>query len=226
MRPATRTPRRQLARDLLLIGLALVSVGIGIAELSEPDAASLRWLEIVDLAIVAVFWVDFMIESRRVGLRLYVRTHWWELPSLIPLFPALIAAAPPLALVRIVRVLRLVRVVGVLLRLRPVGAYVVRLARSARIDIILGVAAAIVAVGTVLAYAVESRANEHMASWGQALWFAFNMFTNVAYLDFQPVTLGGRVLAGFLQLCGIAFIGLFTASLASAIVKEPKVDEK
>jgi hypothetical protein len=51
------------------------------------------------------------------------------------------------------------------------------------------------------------------------------LVTNVAYLDFQPVTLAGRMLAGILQLCGIAFIGVFTASLAGAIVREPGPQE-
>ena len=51
------------------------------------------------------------------------------------------------------------------------------------------------------------------------------MVTNFAYLDFQPATTGGRVLAGILQVCGIAFIGIFTASLAGAIVRDPP-DEK
>ena len=51
------------------------------------------------------------------------------------------------------------------------------------------------------------------------------MFTNVAYVDFQPATTSGRVLAAVLQVCGIAFIGVFAASLAGAIVREPPEDE-
>jgi hypothetical protein len=49
---------------------------------------------------------------------------------------------------------------------------------------------------------------------------ALNMVTNVAYLDFQPITGIGRIIAGFLQMLGIAFIGIFTASMANAIIKE------
>jgi hypothetical protein len=39
-------------------------------------------------------------------------------------------------------------------------------------------------------------------------------------LDSRPVTTGGRILAGVLQVCGIAFIGIFTASLAGAIIRD------
>lgn len=58
--------------------------------------------------------------------------------------------------------------------------------------------AIVVVVGTLLAHALGSRANPEMATYGQALWFSFNMFTNVAYLDFQPATIGGRIVAGIL----------------------------
>lgn len=217
-----RTEGRQLARDLLISILALASVGIGVSLLSEEDGGGFSWLEGVDLGIVAIFWIDFVLELRRAGNpRAYVKAHWWELPSLIPTTPALLDLFPGFAFLRVVRMLRLFRVVGVILRLRPAGAFVVRLAKEARLGVIFGIGGIVVFLGTLLAHAVESKVNPAMASWGQSTWFAFNMVTNVAYLDFQPVTLGGRVLAAILQICGIAFIGIFTASLAGAIIRDP-----
>jgi voltage-gated potassium channel len=220
MRPQVRSDRAQLVRDLLLVTLALLSVAIGIYQISGEPSTGFTWLDALDFAIVAAFWVDFVLEARRVGYAKYVRTHWWEVPSLIPAIPALVAAFPAVALVRALRLLRLARVISVLLRLRPAGAYVVRLARRARVDIILGIGAIVTLLVAVLFYLIESPANPDIATFGQATWLAFNLFTNVAYLDFQPVTLGGRLLAGLMQLCGIAFIGIFTASLAGAIMRE------
>lgn len=221
MPPAPRPRNRQLVRDIGLSVLAIVSVSIGIYQVSHEPVTRITLLDGIDLAIVGIFWIDFVTEIRRWGsAREYVRTHWWELPSLIPAIPALVVAIPAVALLRVVRLLRLVRVVGVILRLRPAGSLLVQVARRARLDIIFSVAAGVVAAGTLLAYAVESGANPRMATWGDALWFALNMFTNVAYLDFQPATAGGRLVAAILQLCGIAFIGIFTASLASAIIRE------
>lgn len=219
MRPQTRPARRQLVRDLVLVALAIASVVIGIVQFSAEPVPTMTPLDWADLAIVAAFWVDFALESRRVGLRRYVRTHWWELPSLVPAVPALVALFPAVAFVRALRLLRLVRVVSVLLRLRPMGSMVVSVARRARVDVILGIGATITLLGSLAAWLLESRANPDMATFGQALWFALNMFTNVAYLDFQPATLGGRILAGMLQIAGIAFIGVFTASIAGAIVQ-------
>lgn len=220
-----RDETRQAWRDVGISALAVVSVAIGVYGLSQDERAAFTWLDWIDLAIVAVFWVDFVLEARRRGgFGAYSRRHWWELPSLIPPLPALVAAVPAVALVRALRLLRLVRVLALLVRLRPAGAYVVRLARRARLDAILGVGAVIVALGSVVAYAVERGANERFAAFGDAFWWSFNMFTNVAYVDFQPATLGGRVLAGILQVAGIGFIGVFTASLAGAIVREDKAE--
>jgi voltage-gated potassium channel len=220
---SARSERAQAWRDLALSALAIGSVAIGFLQLSRADGDTrMTWLDWLDLAIVAVFWVDFVTEVRRWGsLRAYARKHWWELPSLIPALPALAAVFPPAPFLRALRLLRLARVVSVLMRLRPAGAYLVRVARRARIDIILGTGAVIVFLSTVLAYVIESRVNPDMETWGKAFWFAFNMFTNVAFVDYHPVTDGGRALAGVLQLCGIAFIGIFTASLAGVIMRDP-----
>lgn len=229
MKAQVRSAWRQVARDLVLVALSLVSVAIGIYGLSRETTAPStleKILDALDLVIVAAFWVDFVVAARRVGWRKYLRTHWWELPSLVPAIPVLVANAPAVEVARAFRLLRIFRVIGVLMRLRPAGEYIFRLARRARIDVILSVGAGIIAFGTVLAYAVESPSNREMASWGQATWFAFNMFTNVAYLDLHPLTVPGRIVAGILQVCGIAFIGVFTASLAGAIVREgPRPDE-
>ncbi len=213
--PEPREPKRQVARDLVISLLALVSVTIGLYQYDQGADATgglhFGWLDGLDLAIVVVFWIDFVVESRRVGFRVYARSHWIELPSLVP----------GIALFRALRLLRLLRVVSVVMRLRPAGSYSVRLARRARIDLIFGIAAVVVFVGALGAWMLESEANPSLRTFGKALWFSFNMCTNVAYLDFQPATTGGRILAGLLQLFGIAFIGIFTASLAGAIIKEP-----
>lgn len=223
-----RSEKAQAWRDVGLSALAIASVAIGIYQLSE-DAPGLEmtWLDWLDLGIVTLFWVDLITEVRRVGsFGRYARSHWWELPSLIPALPVIVAVFPAAALLRALRLLRLARVVSVLMRLRPAGAYLVRVARRARIDVILGAGAVLVLLAAILAYALESDVNEQMTTFGQAFWFAFNMFTNVAFVDYHPVTIGGRALAGVLQLCGIAFIGIFTASLAGAIIREEPPEEE
>lgn len=226
--------RGQLRRDLLISTLAIVSVLIGVWQLThEAENPSFSWLDVVDLAIVAVFIVDFVWQARKCGdWGLYLRRHWWEIPSLIPASGIIVRGVPAISLVRgirlvrLVRVLRLLRLLGLAVRFRRVARYVWRIVRRANLGSILVAAAMLVLVGGFLAFALESDANPAFTSVGNALWWALNMFDNVAYVDFQPATPGGRVIAGILEVCGIGFIGVLGGSLAGAIIQEPKPDEE
>jgi voltage-gated potassium channel len=221
-------------RDLLIAALALVSVCIGVYQIArEPEDPGFTWLDAVDLGIVVVFALDFVWQARACGdWRAYLRRHWWELPSLIPASGVVVQGVPGLAivrgirLVRLVRVLRLLRLLGLAARLRRVARYVVRVARRANLAAILGAGAVVVAVGALLAFALEADANPAFASLGNAFWWSLNVFDNVAYVEFMPATLGGRLVAAALEVCGIGFIGVFTASLAGAILREPRPDEE
>ena len=219
--------RRQLKIDLWMTGLALVSISIGLYELGQPERAegmtSLDWL---DLSIVGIFILEFALAIRRHGWGEVLRQRWWEIPSLIPLTGGMIASMNGIALVRSVRLLRLVRVVrllrvfSVILRFRRAAHFIARVYQRSQAGALFGAAAIIVLLGSVSAYAVESQSNSRFAAFQDAVWWALNMFTNVAYVDFQPVTGLGRIVAGVLQVLGIAFIGIFAGSMANAIMQE------
>lgn len=228
---APASARRQLRHDLAISALALVSVGIGLYELARPDPR-FSPLDALDLAIVAVFLVDFVRHARRSGdARRYVRGHWWELPSLVPVTGGLVEGLGGISVIRGVRLLRLaravrlLRILGVAARLRRVRRYLGRVAKRARVATIGAAGALVVALGALAATLVEA-SNPRLATWGDALWWSLNVFTTVAYVDHQPATGGGRVLAGLLMVAGVAFIGVFTASLANAILKEPPEEDE
>jgi len=219
---------RQLKVDLAMCALALVSIGIGLYEIGRPTPSvgmtSLDWL---DLSIVAVFILEFASTVRHAGgLKPVLRERWWELPSLIPVTGGMIASMQGIALVRGVRLLRLVRVarlfriVSVALRFQRMAGFLVGVYRRSHAGAILGAATTVVLLGALAAFAAESRQNPRLGAFDECVWWALNMFTNVAYVDFQPATGGGRVVAGALQVCGIAFIGIFAGSMANAIMQE------
>jgi voltage-gated potassium channel len=218
---------RQVRKDLVIAALALISVAIGIYDLARPHPPGFTWLDLLDLAIVAVFIIDFAISAHACGSwAKYTRAHWFELPALLPLTGGMVSgsSAIPLLrsvrLVRLLRVARLVRLVGTAARLRRFWNKAWRIARRAHLLALVGVAAGIVAGGATLAWIFESPVNRHFQDGGSVAWWALNMFTNVAYVDFQPVTTAGRFVAGVLEFTGIGFIGLFTASLAGAILTD------
>ena len=224
---------RQMRKDLFISVLAIFSVAIGIYDLTHPRmTARFTPLDVLDLIIVGIFIIDFFYSAVSSGnWKNYLKQHWYEIPALLPVTGNMVkgAEAVPLLrgmrLVRLVRVLRLLRAVGTIGRMRNSLRTAGRIARRAHISGLVIFFTVMVLVGAGLAWLMEASTNEHFRG-GDAIWWALNMFTNVAYVDFQPVTVGGRVIAAILQLCGIAFIGLFTASLATALLTDKEDREE
>jgi voltage-gated potassium channel len=233
--PHPEHAQRQLRKDLFITILALISVGIGVYDLTiVRTTAEFTWYDILDLIIVGIFIIDYTWSAIGSGdWKQYVKKHWYEIPSLIPLTGNMVqgASAIPLLrslrLLRIVRVIRLLRVVGTAARLKAFWRKAARIMRQAHIDVLAMIAIVVIFAGASLAWLIESKSNIHFSMYGDTLWWAVNMFTNVAYVEFHPSTLGGRIVAMILEFTGIAFIGLFTASLAGALLKDkPEHEER
>lgn len=220
--------RRQLRKDVFVSVLALISVGIGIYDATHPRTnARFTWLDFVDLGIVLIFIFDFSYAARASGKPVeYVKKHWYELPALIPITGNMVKGAEVVPflrgvrLVRLLRVARLIRVAGTLARLRQLWQKMLRIARRAHIAGLAVFAVCAIVAGSGVIWLLEAPYQEKLANPGDALWWCLNMFTNVAYVDFQPATAAGRVVAAVLEIMGIGFIGLFTASLAGALLTD------
>lgn len=225
--------KRQIRKDLFISFLALISVTIGIYDLTlVRGGTQFEWYDILDLVIVAIFIVDFVWSAIGSGdWRAYIKRNWYEIPSLIPLTGNMVVGAEAipflrsLRLVRLVRVVRLMRVIGAAARIKSFWKAAFRISRKAHLDVLALVAIMVIFAGGGLGWLIESKHNIHFESVGNALWWAFNMFTNVAYVEFHPATLGGRILAMILEFTGIAVISLFTASLAGALLTDKPEDE-
>lgn len=234
MDPELRQHRRQLHHDVIISSLALISVAIGVYELARPRIRpGFNAVDILDLAIVGVFILDFIRHARQSGNAwAYAGRHWWELPTLIPITGGIahglegFSIIRGLRLVRLFRAVRLLRVVGAATRLKRIRRYLRRIANRARLAAIAVVGVTVTFTGAVVVLLVEGAVNPRLATLSEALWWSLNVFTTVGYLDFQPVTAAGHVVAGALMVAGVSFIGVFTASLANAILTEPTPDDE
>lgn len=178
---------------------------------------------IVWLAFVAEFAIRWASDRR---LR-FVQGAWFDLLLIVVSPPFLVPSAfqgtRSLRLLRTLRLLRLLRAGAVATIGLRVSAH---LFGRRKFHYTMLVGAAVILVGALAMYAVESGQNRQVASFGDALWWSVVTATTVGYGDLSPVTTEGRVIAVILMLTGIGVIGVFTATIASLFLEDHHQDTR
>ncbi|GAA1919340.1 potassium channel family protein [Nocardioides marmoribigeumensis] len=202
--PSDREARRHRWEDLttwplMLAALVfLVAYAWPILDPTLPTAVD-RLAAVVMRGTWLVFLTDYVVRLRLAHDRpAFVRHHPLDLLSVA------VPVLRPLQLLRVVTVLD--RAIG-----RRLGSRVAMYA--------VAVTTAAVGLGALAILDAERDApGATITSFGDALWWAWATVTTVGYGDRYPVTTAGRGVAAVLMLCGIALLGLVTASLASFLV--------
>ena len=81
---------------------------------------------------------------------------------------------------------------------------------------LLAVTFFILAVGTLGMSLFE---RDNIESISDAVWWSFVTITTVGYGDLYPQSIGGRIIGVVVMIFGIGFLGMFTATIASAFVE-------
>jgi voltage-gated potassium channel len=205
---------------MALLALAVVPALILENSATTPQlaaaAVTVNW--IIWIGFCGEYLVKLFLAPSRPA---YIRQAWFNLAIIIlsPPFvvPDSLQAARSLRAVRIVRLMRLVRAFAV----AGMGLRLLRgLLRHHRFQYVLLVAFAVVGLGAIAIYVVESGSNAAVDSIGDALWWAVVTATTVGYGDVSPVTAEGRLIAVVLMITGIGVIGVFTATVASLFFEQ------
>jgi voltage-gated potassium channel len=217
----------------------LVVVGIGGAvAATEPDLPAMAVKDC--LTSIGVVWVCFLLDY---GARLWVAPHdtdvtgksffqarmdWIksrngliDLGSVLPMAIALALldwvpdGAPLLAVFWISRFARYTTGLDMLAR-------VIIRERQPVLGVLL-IFVLTMLVAAVLAYVAERQAQpDHFGSLSMAMWWAITTLTTTGYGDAVPVTQLGRLLGGFVMICGITVFGLLAGILATGFGNELK----
>jgi voltage-gated potassium channel len=204
--------RHHLAWEIGFAVLALVylTLGILIDEARGPSVVILG-------AITAVFIVEFAARYYdAVSRRAYLREHWIDLVSAIPLVGGL----------RGVRVLRLVRVLPQGRVLRAVAREADARSHARQSSWFLVPCLFVLWISASTAYwTFEHGPNPRVHSFGDALYWSFVTATTVGYGDVTPVTSEGRVIAGLVIFLGIGLVGFASARLTSHLLRHDTVHD-
>jgi voltage-gated potassium channel len=216
---------------------SMVAIGIGLTlALTVPDWRALYGDSLSDaFDIVALFFVlDFVLrfyaapgapggEHRGIW---HSRLSW--LVSLGGTFD-LLAAIPGIVALPDSRDATLIGFIWVFKYVRyspglSILERVIANTRQALLSVVLGLVIVLLAAAS-LAYLLERSSNPAFSSIPAALWWAIVTLTTTGYGDVVPHTVGGRMLAGVVMVCGIMVFALLAGILATGYAEEMRRSE-
>jgi voltage-gated potassium channel len=201
----------------LLIAPALVLEGHAKTAGIREAARAVNW----------IVWISFCSEYlAKLALapdrRRFVRSGWVDLLIVVLSAPVPLTgviAGTPARVIGLLRFLRGAAVATMGLRLRG------HILRPHRLHYAAVTTAMIIALGALGIFSVEHGVNDRIQTLGDALWWSVVTATTVGYGDVSPVTPEGRFIAVGLMLLGIAFIGVFTATVSTYFFDVGRVNQ-
>jgi voltage-gated potassium channel len=177
--------------------MVLLIVTYGIVLLTPTGQNPLlteQHIEIFDWSVLAILAVEYVYSFwRNKDKKKFIIRHGWEIIALLPLDPSF----------RLVRLLRFARLFA-LIRTSPL---VWEIVRSPALLRILGFTSVVILWSSVGIFMMENGINDHIQTFGDAIWWSIVTTTTVGYGDISPVSIGGRIIAVFLMITGIGMIG-------------------
>jgi voltage-gated potassium channel len=187
---------------MLVLALALLPVLLLPVFLSLGETAR-RALDVAGALIWAAFLVEYLTLLRLApDRRRFVRSH---VPDLL------------LLLVPFLRPLRALRALPVL-----AAAFGHGTASVARQGLSWTLAVVVVLLGSLSVVVLDverGHPDANIRTLSDALWWSITTATTVGYGDRFPVTAGGRAVGVVVMLCGIALVGVVTATVAAWFVR-------
>jgi voltage-gated potassium channel len=202
--------------DIVMMLLALVSGYLLVLEYTTTLAPDqVRLFNAIDLGISLIFLAEFCIKffiAKKKGS--FFKSHWWELLASIPVTTPLTQG------LRLLRLLRLFRLMRLTEGVQEVGRYMEDFFEHTYFLYLFTVWVVLIFSSSLAFYSFEYGKNPNVHGFFDSFWWAMATVTTIGYGDVYPITTAGRVVAIFLMVMGIGTTGLFTALIASFLIKK------
>lgn len=200
-----RAQRWQKLTEWPLTVVALVFLAAYAVPIAIPDCPS--WFADLCENVVWVTWAVFAVDYL---VRLVLAERKW---SFIKgnLLDLAVVALPLLRPLRLVRLLALLSILNRTSTHQLRGRVVTYTAGATMLLIVVGALA--------VTDAERGQPGANIVTLGDGFWWAVTTIATVGYGDRYPVTATGRFIAVALMVCGIALLGVVTATIASWLVQ-------
>ena len=202
--------------NLLVAVFTIVSIIIVFATYVYPLSENQKWyLYLFDLFVTAMLAVDFYSRIKKSDNKWkYIIAHWYEFLAMIPLMVYGALDTTPLIqstikTTRFIVLFRLIRLYNLALMIR--GSEIVLLSSLAVVTVIFG------GMGIYITESTDPEAN--ITNLNDALWWAVETITTVAYGEFYPVTFVGRIISTVLMFAAIGILWTVVALITSKFVE-------
>jgi voltage-gated potassium channel len=207
MKAAAKLIRSQKVRIIISL-LIIISVLDVFVDMLYPLTDTQRLvLRTFDLAVCVILALDFVVRLRSsTNKRKFILRHLYEFPAMIPLF--LTGAADGISFLYYLRLIALFRVV----RLYNIMAYV----EGSDLIILATMSGICIIFGGFAIFIFEAGApGSNIENLGESMWWSIETITTVAYGEYYPVTLEGKIVASVMMFAAIAFLWTFVGALGS-----------
>jgi voltage-gated potassium channel len=199
--------------------LALLSTYLLVLEFTvDLTPSQIKWFGRIDMTVALIFLTEFCIKFYIAkSKRKFFMTHWWELLAAIPVTTP---TTQSMRLIRFLRLIRLIRLIRVVEGVQEILDYLERFAKQTYLVYVLTVWSTIIFCSTLVFHAFEHSINSRVRNLFDSFWWAMTTVTTVGFGDIYPVTVGGRIVGIFLMMGGIGTSMIFTALVASFLVRQ------
>jgi voltage-gated potassium channel len=208
--------RKKVVYDVLMMGLALIVVGIIMLQMILDIPTNLnKILEIIDFTIWIIFVIDYfwhlaISESKKT----FIYSHKIDLISIIPLNSLFKA----FRIFRLTRMLKFIRITKSAIFITRFSTKLKEFLKTNGFNYVLVATISILFIGSILISIVENM------NIMDAIWWSFVTTTTVGYGDISPITPMGKIIASVLMIVGIGFVGMLTGTISTYFLSRTKKD--
>ncbi len=222
--------------DMFIVAVIILNVGIAVIEtVASIQAVWGPWLRFIDTLCVAIFVAEYAgrIWSAPEHPLYYGKSDWRarasyaltplmivDLIAILPFFFELVWGVD-VAAVRVIRIIRFYRLARYVPAIATIGRVLAAEWRALVGSMVIFFGLLLIA--SVAIYLAERHAQpEAFGDVPSAMWWAVVTLSTVGYGDVTPITVLGKIIAGFVMLAGLAFLALPVGIIANGFQQEIK----